>query len=114
MQQGFGPAPFRHLLRDGAEVRFTARRQGFVALNSQPIESVKEYQAITLLAPAQFGRNIGAQVNAVSKSGGSATHGTLYGFFNSSQLNARNAFDTANGGSDPLAAFSSTTRRFAT
>jgi hypothetical protein len=70
------------------------RRQGFVALNSQPIESVKEYQAITLLAPAQFGRNIGAQVNAVSKSGGSATHGALYGFFNSSQLNARNQFDT--------------------
>jgi hypothetical protein len=73
------------------------RRQGFVALNSQPIESVKEYQAITLLAPAQFGRNIGAQVNAVSKSGGAATHGILYGFFNSSQLNARNPFDTAFG-----------------
>jgi hypothetical protein len=70
------------------------RRQGFVSLTSQPIESVKEYQAITLLAPAQFGRNLGAQVNAVSKSGGSAHHGTLYGFFNSSQLNARNFFDT--------------------
>ncbi len=73
------------------------RRQGFVALNSQPIESVKEYQAITLLAPAQFGRNIGAQVNAVSKSGGSSLHGAVYGFFNSSQLNARNTFDTAFG-----------------
>jgi hypothetical protein len=70
------------------------RRQGFVALNSQPLESVKEYQVTTLLAPAQFGRNIGAQVNAVSKAGGSATHGTVYGFFNSSQLNARNPFDT--------------------
>src|SRR5437868_3022866 len=75
------------------------RRQGFVALNSQPIESVKEYQAITSLAPAQFGRNIGAQVNAVSKSGGSSTHGALYGFFNSSQLNARNPFDSALGNS---------------
>ncbi|HEX8180967.1 MAG TPA: hypothetical protein VF525_15580, partial [Pyrinomonadaceae bacterium] len=73
------------------------RRQGFVALNSQPLESVKEYQAITLLAPAQFGRNIGAQVNAVSKSGGSSTHGAAYGFFNASQLNARNPFDTAFG-----------------
>ncbi|MGH9942191.1 MAG: TonB-dependent receptor, partial [Pyrinomonadaceae bacterium] len=45
----------------------------------------------------QFGRNIGAQVNAVSKSGGSETHGTIYGFLNSSQLNARNSFDTALG-----------------
>jgi len=73
------------------------RRQGFVALIPQPIESVKEYQAITLVAPAQFGRNIGAQVNAVSKSGGNETHGSLYAFFNSSQLNARSFFDTTNG-----------------
>jgi len=73
------------------------RRQGFFSLVPQPIESIKEYQAITLLAPAQFGRNIGAQVNAVSKSGGAEHHGTLYGFLNTSQLNARNIFDTANG-----------------
>jgi hypothetical protein len=73
------------------------RRQGFVALVPQPIESIQEYQVITLLAPAQFGRNIGAQVNAVSRSGGSQTHGTFYGAFNSSQLNARDFFDTTNG-----------------
>jgi hypothetical protein len=73
------------------------RRQGFVALNSQPIESVREYQVTTLLAPAQFGRNIGGQVNAVSKGGGSATHGTLYGFLNSSRLNSISPFDTTFG-----------------
>ncbi|HYG11263.1 MAG TPA: TonB-dependent receptor, partial [Pyrinomonadaceae bacterium] len=73
------------------------RRQGFVSLVPQPIESIREYQAITLLAPAQFGRNIGAQVNAVSKSGGSEHHGTLYGFLNTSQLNARNIFDSSFG-----------------
>ena len=73
------------------------RRQGFVALIPQPIESVQEYQVISLLAPAQFGRNIGGQVNAVSKSGGSQTHGTIYGAFNSSQLNARNFFDSTFG-----------------
>jgi hypothetical protein len=73
------------------------RRQGFVALVPQPVESIQEYQVITLLAPAQFGRNIGAQVNAVSRSGGNETHGTGYGFINSSQLNARNVFDTTFG-----------------
>ncbi|HLL70383.1 MAG TPA: carboxypeptidase-like regulatory domain-containing protein [Pyrinomonadaceae bacterium] len=73
------------------------RRQGFFSLVPQPIESIREYQAITLLAPAQFGRNIGAQVNAVSKSGGSSLHGTLYGFLNTSQLNARNPFDSTGG-----------------
>jgi hypothetical protein len=73
------------------------RRQGFLELVPQPLESIQEYQVITALAPAQFGRNLGAQVNAVSKSGGNAHHGSIYGLFNSSQLNARNFFDTNNG-----------------
>jgi hypothetical protein len=70
------------------------RRQGFASLAPQPVESVHEYQVITLLAPAQFGRNLGAQVNAVSRSGGNEFHGALFGLFNSSQLNARDFFDT--------------------
>jgi len=69
------------------------RRQGFFSLIPQPIESVQEFQIITLLAPAQYGRNLGAQVNVVSKSGTSKFHGALYGFFNSDRLNARNYFD---------------------
>src|SRR5215813_11027049 len=73
------------------------RRQGFLALIPQPIESIREFQLITLLAPAQYGRNVGGQVNAISKSGGNSTHGTIYGFLNASQLNAREASDTANG-----------------
>ncbi|HEX7315424.1 MAG TPA: carboxypeptidase-like regulatory domain-containing protein [Pyrinomonadaceae bacterium] len=79
------------------------RRQGFFTLVPQSVESIKEYQVITLLAPAQFGRNIGAQVNAVSKSGGNDVHGDLYGLFNSSALNARGFFDTEGpGGTAPL------------
>lgn len=70
------------------------RRQGFFSLIPQPIESVQEYQVITLLAPAQYGRNFGAQVNALSRSGGNRFNGTLYGFFNSNRLNARNYFDS--------------------
>lgn len=73
------------------------RRQGFFALVPQPIESIKEYQVMTLLAPAQFGRNIGAQVNAISKSGGNTFHGSLYGMGNFSQLNSRNFFDSTSG-----------------
>ncbi|MFS8087415.1 MAG: carboxypeptidase regulatory-like domain-containing protein, partial [Acidobacteriota bacterium] len=55
------------------------RRQGFFSLVPQPIESIQEYRVTTLLAPAQYGRNFGAQVNAVSKSGGNQIHGTLFG-----------------------------------
>ncbi len=74
------------------------RRQGFFALVPQPVESIKEYQVISNLAPAQFGRNIGAQVNAISKSGGYETHGTVFGFLNTSALNARDYFDTTSSG----------------
>ncbi len=73
------------------------RRQGFVAFIPQPIESIEEFNIITLLAPAQFGRNIGAQVNAVSRAGGNTPTGSFYGSFNSQALNARNHFDTTNG-----------------
>src|SRR5438034_8992695 len=73
------------------------RRQGFFALVPQPIESIKEFQITTLLAPAQYGRNMGAQVNAISKSGGNDYHGAIYGFFNSSQLNGANFFDNTSG-----------------
>ncbi|MDQ3129437.1 MAG: TonB-dependent receptor [Acidobacteriota bacterium] len=78
------------------------RRQGFFSLIPQPIESIQEFQIITLLAPAQYGRNLGGQVNAVSKSGTSNIRGTLYAFFNSDRLNARNFFDFK-GDTSPLA-----------
>lgn len=73
------------------------RRQGFVSLIPQPIESVQEFQIITALADARFGRNLGAQVNAVSQYGGREFHGTLYGFLTDRRLNARDAFDSTGG-----------------
>jgi len=73
------------------------RRQGFFSLVPQPIESIQEFSIITLLAPAEFGRNLGAQVNALSKSGGNQFHGTIYGFANADFLNARNFFDNTGG-----------------
>ncbi|MGB5036892.1 MAG: hypothetical protein WBQ66_09805, partial [Blastocatellia bacterium] len=75
------------------------RRQGFVSLVPQSIESVQEFQLSTLLWDAESGRNVGSQVNAVSRTGGNEFHGTLYGFFTDSRLNARNAFDFTGGAS---------------
>ncbi len=69
------------------------RRQGFVALVPQSIESVKEIQIVTHLWDAEQGRSMGSQVNAVSKSGTNYIHGSLYDFFNHDALNARNFFD---------------------
>ncbi len=71
------------------------RRQGFVALVPQPIESVKEVSISTLLWDTELGRNFGSQVNAVTKYGGNKYHGQLFALFTDSRLNARNFFDTS-------------------
>lgn len=76
------------------------RRQGFTALVPQPLESVQEFQLSTLLAEPQFGRNLGAQVNAVSRSGGQRYYGTAFGFFTHDKMNARNFFDLTGGPSN--------------
>jgi Carboxypeptidase regulatory-like domain len=82
---------------DNNDPDFGVRRQGFVTLVPQSIESVQEFQISTLLWNAELGRNFGSQVNAVSKDGGTAFHGKLYGFFTDSNLNARNFFDYSGG-----------------
>ncbi|HSB09811.1 MAG TPA: TonB-dependent receptor, partial [Blastocatellia bacterium] len=76
------------------------RRQGFVALVPQSIESIREFQLSTLLWDSETGRNFGSQVNAVSKEGSSKFHGQAYGFFTDSSLNAKNFFDYLGGPSD--------------
>ncbi len=73
------------------------RRQGFTSLVPQSIESMQAVQITTLLPEPQLGRNMGAQVNGVSRSGGSQYHGTLYGFFTDRRLKARDAFDQTGG-----------------
>ncbi|HEY2934150.1 MAG TPA: TonB-dependent receptor [Acidobacteriota bacterium] len=79
------------------------RRQGFVSLVPQSIESVQEFQIMTAGFPAEFGRNSASMVNAVSRSGKKDLHGSAYGMLNDDHLNARNFFeqpftDQANGG----------------
>jgi len=74
------------------------RRQGFTSLVPQSIESVQEFQITTLLPEPQYGRNMGAQVNAVSRSGGANFHGTVYGFLTKDSLRARDPFDFVQSG----------------
>ncbi|HYP28071.1 MAG TPA: carboxypeptidase-like regulatory domain-containing protein [Blastocatellia bacterium] len=73
------------------------RRQGFTTLVPQPIESIQEFQIATLLPLPEFGRNMGAQVNAVSRSGGVGFHGIAYGFLTDRRLMARDVFDFEGG-----------------
>ena len=69
------------------------RRQGFVAQVPQSIESIQDFQIVTAGFPAEFGRNSGSMVNAVSRSGESSIHGNLYGFFTDDILGSRGFFE---------------------
>ncbi|PWU03633.1 MAG: hypothetical protein C5B51_18560 [Terriglobia bacterium] len=57
------------------------------------VESILEFQVITHNASAQYGRSMGALINAVSKSGTNSVHGDLYEFLRNSALDAKNYFD---------------------
>jgi hypothetical protein len=73
------------------------RRQGFTSLLPQSIESIREFRLTTLLPEPQFGRNLGAQIDAVSRSGRTSFYGNLYGFLTDRGLNARDPFDLTDG-----------------
>ena len=73
------------------------RRQGFTSLLPQSIESIYEFQITTLLPEPQFGRNLGGQIDAVSRAGLHRLFGTLYGFLTDRRLRAKDPFDLTGG-----------------
>lgn len=60
-----------------------------------PVDAIREFEMLTSTYDAMFGRNAGAQVNVVLKSGSNRFHGTAYEFFRNGALDARNYFAPA-------------------
>lgn len=65
-------------------------------------EFVQQYVLVTNQFGPEYGRNAGSVVNIITKSGGNAWHGSIYGNENNSILNSLNNFQKNNGG-DPTA-----------
>lgn len=61
-----------------------------------PVDAIREFEIATSTYDAAFGRNPGAQVNVVLKSGTNQFHGSLYEFHRNAALDARNFFAPAN------------------
>lgn len=61
-----------------------------------PVDGVREFEVATSTYDASFGRNGGAQVNVILKSGTNELHGTAYEFFRNGAIDARNYFAPAN------------------
>src|SRR5262249_2969541 len=61
-------------------------------------DALQEFSVQTNGFSAEFGRNGGGIVNAVTKSGTNALHGTLFEFHRNAAVNARSFFSTASDG----------------
>jgi hypothetical protein len=57
-----------------------------------PVDAIREFEMLTSSYDAAFGRNPGAQVNVVLKSGSNTLHGSLFEFHRNGALDARNFF----------------------
>ncbi len=58
------------------------------------VEAIKEFRLVSSTASAEYGRNLGAVVVAVTRSGGNTFHGSLFEFLRNSALDAKNYFDS--------------------
>jgi len=58
-------------------------------------DAIEEFRVISNTFDAEFGRNSGAVVNVVTKSGTNKIHGDVYDFFRNTVLDAGNYFDNA-------------------
>ena len=82
---------------DGVDVSDPVIPRGELAHVLLNPDSVSEYRVITSVAKAEYGRNSGAQVQVVSRSGTNDFHGNLYEFHRNTALNANDWFNNRDG-----------------
>ena len=71
----------------------------YVGIGIPNPDALQEFKIQTSTYDASYGRNPGANVNVVTKSGSNAWHGSLFEFFRNTDLNAVDFFRNRSGGS---------------
>ncbi len=74
---------------DGAYFVNPSRNTG---MNYPPPDAVQEFRILTSNFDAEFGRNVGSEIQVVTKSGTNQFHGDAWEFLRNNALNARNFF----------------------
>src|SRR2546425_6001823 len=101
-QRGFGAAlsisgarPDQNSYRlDGVSINDYANgAPGSVLGDNLGVDAVEQFSVLGSNYPAQYGRTTGGVINAVTRSGTNAFHGSVYEFLRNSALDARNFFD---------------------
>src|SRR2546428_7354826 len=101
-QRGFGAAlsisgarPDQNSYRlDGLSINdYSNGAPGSVLGDNLGVDAVEQFSVLGSNYPAQYGRTTGGVINAVTRSGTNAFHGSVYEFLRNSALDARNFFD---------------------
>ncbi len=92
---GQDPRSNVYLLDGTPQNDFTNGPAGSAASTVLGLEAIREFRIELNTYSAEFGRNSGGQINALTKSGANALHGSLYEYFRNDNLDARNFFDPA-------------------
>jgi hypothetical protein len=83
---------YNNYLLDGAANNDDVIGQRAGSQARTPIESIQEFQVLTGQFDAEFGRTTGGVINAVTKQGSNAFHGSAFGFFQDAALTNRDYF----------------------
>jgi hypothetical protein len=90
-------------LLDGMDNEASSNNQ---AIPFQVNDAVQEFRVTTATSDAQFGRNMGGVVNIITRRGTAQFHGSVFGFFASSDINASSPLSVYGGsGFSQAAAF---------
>ena len=88
---------------DGVSINdYSSGAPGSVTGGVLGVDAVQEFSVVTSNAPADYGKTSGGVINAASRSGTNAFHGSAYEFIRNSKLDTRNFFDTARDASGNL------------
>src|ERR1051325_11797587 len=82
---------------DGVDVSDPVIPRGELSQVGMNPDSLSEYKVITSVAKAEYGRNSGAQVQVVTRSGTNQLHGGLFEFNRNTAYNANDWFNNRNG-----------------
>lgn len=90
---GQDPRSNVYLLDGTTQNDITNGPAGSAASTALGVETIREFRVETNAYSAEFGRNSGGQINAISKSGTNELHGSLFEFHRNDNFDARNFFD---------------------